>query len=675
MKRNIFSTRCSTVLWLLLLVFGQCTLYEPTVAIKVVNQKDPTQVVPGAKVSLPGNGPAEVTDNEGLVFLEIDLDRFILDRVQISVSAQQLGYIDTLTSILVGKDQQETIVVPMKPRNRLKYVPDSVVIKANEVFKEVKIVNEGLDPIKVSYSDNNQSWMDLMSVDSIIKPDQDGYLKVSTAITQQHCRVDGLVYVDWVNNGQAKRDTLPVTKIVKDDEAPFPSFNMKQNGVTVFNQVYQNKEVTFDAGASTDNCEAFTPLEYEWDFGDNNPTGFSSTHQVYKYTFIQLSTPTVILRVRDGSGLVGTKTLDISVILEPSAPVIDMAMSATEGGGLLSVSLNARILNFGATYESLTDYGFVYSTVVDLPVYGSNPPPISFGPVGPTPLAFQQFTFEKTISGLQPKRYYFRAYAKNSGFPYVYSDPVVYDVVLARFVPVGGNPGGQSQAQRGDNNSTFADQKPQSTIAYNNFEMTETEVTNAQYAAFLNDGPTSPAQASNFIAMYINNPACKISYNGNSYQVIAGEENKPVVTVTYEGAKAFCTFVQGRLPTEAEWEAAARANATGVYPQWAGTNTAPPENHAVFNATQPANVKTKTKNGYDLYDMSGNIAEWCQDWYDQYSLQNTVNPQGPLSSPTGERVIRGGSFQDGSEQITVTYRGKLSPIAQSPRVGFRVVKN
>ena len=73
--------------------------------------------------------------------------------------------------------------------------------------------------------------------------------------------------------------------------------------------------------------------------------------------------------------------------------------------------------------------------------------------------------------------------------------------------------------------------------------------------------------------------------------------------------------------------------------------------------------------------MSGNIAEWCQDWYDQYSLQNTVNPQGPLSSPTGERVIRGGSFQDGSEQITVTYRGKLSPIAQSPRVGFRVVKN
>ncbi|MBL7825890.1 MAG: SUMF1/EgtB/PvdO family nonheme iron enzyme [Saprospiraceae bacterium] len=647
----------------------QCKTYEPSVVIKVVNQKAPTQPIAGAKVTILSE--EGVTDADGFVTLDIDLDRFILDRKEVRAGAP--GFIDSIANVLVGKDQQETIIIPLKPENRLVYIPDSLVIQASEVFRDIRVINEGLDPIPVTYLNNNLAWVDLTPSKDTIYPDKEGFLRVITNPINLNCKVEGVIKSSWVNdNGQEQPDQIPVTKFIPDNQPPFPDLKIKQNNTIVLDQkVYINKEVTFDAGGSTDNCKAYSPLQYNWDFGDNNPTGFDEDHVVYKHTFTELGPKTISLWVQDANPNVALKQRTINVELEPSPPHIDNAISAVQGPSLLSVNLSGRILDFGFTYNSLTDYGFVYSNVVDMPTLEEHSS-VSFGATSQSP---QTFTFDTTITSLQPKRYWFRAYAKNAGFDAVYSDPVYFDVVLARFKAVGGSIGGQFLAQRGDNDSPFQDQKPESIITLKNFQITETEITNEQYAAFLNDGPSPPTQAQNFIALNINNAACKIAWNGNSYQVIAGEENKPVVTVTYLGAEAFCAFLLGRLPTEAEWEAAARATAQAVYPQWSGTSVNPPSSHVVFNSPAPEPVTSKPGNAYELRHMSGNVAEWVKDWYATYSLQSLDNPQGPNSSPSGERVIRGGSYQDQQEQTTVTYRGRLNPIVQSPRVGFRVVKN
>lgn len=165
------------------------------------------------------------------------------------------------------------------------------------------------------------------------------------------------------------------------------------------------------------------------------------------------------------------------------------------------------------------------------------------------------------------------------------------------------------------------------------FYISNTEVTIAQYRKFSEDQKK------------IFPPQLPSSY-----------ENTPVVNVTWEEALAFCKWVQGRLPTEAEWEYAARANIFTIY---SGGNNA--GKVAVYNKQKPGQVATKTSNALDLYDMTGNVAEWCNDWYD--------------SSHTWKSV-RGGAYNgkiNPVNELAITYRSKEQPGARSPYIGFRVV--
>ena len=160
----------------------------------------------------------------------------------------------------------------------------------------------------------------------------------------------------------------------------------------------------------------------------------------------------------------------------------------------------------------------------------------------------------------------------------------------------------------------------------------------------------------------------------------------PVVNISWYEATHYCLWLSKvtgrkfRLPTEAEWEYAAKANqeylhsgATNLfYYGWSKNNS----------EGRLKEVMTKSPNNFGLYDMSGNVWEWCQDWYDNkyYSNSPELNPQGPLRIKSGllqrhsARVLRGGSFLSEDDHCTVSFRTKLFPMIRFFNIGFRIVE-
>lgn len=164
-------------------------------------------------------------------------------------------------------------------------------------------------------------------------------------------------------------------------------------------------------------------------------------------------------------------------------------------------------------------------------------------------------------------------------------------------------------------------------------------------------------------------------------------DTKPMVSVRFAGAEKFCAAlshgspptVKYRLPTEAEWEKAARGGLIGkIYP-WG--NEAPGDHSCDFDRFQDFSIrpmKTFPPNGYGLYAMSGGVWEWTSDWYDAeyYAESPLSNPAGPAQGTF--RVVRGGSWADCAQAVTVSFRMTLNnetlPWATNPNIGFRVCR-
>jgi formylglycine-generating enzyme required for sulfatase activity len=159
--------------------------------------------------------------------------------------------------------------------------------------------------------------------------------------------------------------------------------------------------------------------------------------------------------------------------------------------------------------------------------------------------------------------------------------------------------------------------------------------------------------------------------------------NLPVVQVTWHDANAFAEWMGCRLPTEAEWEYAARANTTTPF----NTGDCLTSEQANFNGEQPYADCEKGKNinkplpvgsfppnAFGLYDMHGNIWEWCNDWYGEYDIKDKLNPQGP---DTGTRKInRGGGWYDPAWRCRSAYRGGGDPPGNRGQgISFRLVKS
>jgi eukaryotic-like serine/threonine-protein kinase len=220
------------------------------------------------------------------------------------------------------------------------------------------------------------------------------------------------------------------------------------------------------------------------------------------------------------------------------------------------------------------------------------------------------------------------------------------------------------------------DEKPAHPIYLEAFWIDRAEVTNAQYAEFLNalGGHTGTCGGHDCAETKVDDKYSHIlrrSQEGR-YIVEGGFEDHPVTQVTWYGAQAYCEWVGARLPTEAEWEKAARGDDGRLYP-WG--NDAPDCHRAQYGDCGGATVSVGSKlagaSPYGVVDMAGNVWEWVADWYDAayYASSPTSSPRGPSS---GERkVFRGGSWGYPAAFIRAADRARNRPSYAGFNIGFR----
>jgi formylglycine-generating enzyme required for sulfatase activity len=160
-----------------------------------------------------------------------------------------------------------------------------------------------------------------------------------------------------------------------------------------------------------------------------------------------------------------------------------------------------------------------------------------------------------------------------------------------------------------------------------------------------------------------------------SYFWIYGDPSRPVEQVSWNTIQGYLSTTGFRLPTEAEWEYACRAGTqTPFYNGSTDDNSL--ETLAWFSphsGDQTRSVGGKLANGLGLHDMLGNVWEWVNDWYGDYTSLAQVNPTGPVNA--SERVFRGASWNNFNDAVRSSYRIMRPPGFSSYNLGFRVVRN
>lgn len=197
-----------------------------------------------------------------------------------------------------------------------------------------------------------------------------------------------------------------------------------------------------------------------------------------------------------------------------------------------------------------------------------------------------------------------------------------------------------------------ADEMPQRTVYLDAFSISKYPVTNYQYQAFIDGGGYSDSShwsAAGWNWRVSNNITAPLYWDSGQNNSGPRYPNYPVVGVSWYEADAFCRWVGGRLPTEAEWEKAARGTNGRPYPWgnlWSGANCNSYDNMYpdTFAQSSPVYYFPSGVSPYGGYDMVGNVWEWVNDWYqnDYYTSAPDSNPPGPASGTY--RVVRGGSW-------------------------------
>jgi uncharacterized protein (TIGR02145 family) len=225
---------------------------------------------------------------------------------------------------------------------------------------------------------------------------------------------------------------------------------------------------------------------------------------------------------------------------------------------------------------------------------------------------------------------------------------------------------------------------PEHSITLSSFEISKYEVTFIQFIEFLNDiqcnsyGNFNDSVYGN--VPYLNMTSAAIGYDGSNFNFkaksYAATADCPVSYVTWYGASAFSRWAGGRIPTEAEWEYAASGGTESKNFYFSGSNSYDDIAWNSYNSNLESHpIGLKNPNELGIFDMSGNVWEWCNDWYsdEYYKISPLTNPQG-FSEGTG-RVIRGGSWSNFDHQDRVVFRSLKEPDKDANDLGFRVSRN
>ncbi|MBN8620172.1 MAG: SUMF1/EgtB/PvdO family nonheme iron enzyme [Anaerolineae bacterium] len=226
-----------------------------------------------------------------------------------------------------------------------------------------------------------------------------------------------------------------------------------------------------------------------------------------------------------------------------------------------------------------------------------------------------------------------------------------------------------------------SDSFPVHNVTVSPFQIEEREVTYDQYLAFLNSlGPNrhrNGCQGQLCIVTRGEDENSNIIFDSVNYRVNAAISEFPVVGVTWYGAAAYCEAIGRRLPTEAEWERAARGPQDSLYP-WGNTFDTSLARTSRPRETDAALIGPRRVASYPpsnaLYDMSGNVAEWVFDWYSPtyYTIQAQSTAPDPSGPPAGvEKVVRGGSWDAVPFFARTVHRQSRDPLNPSQWIGFR----
>jgi len=230
-------------------------------------------------------------------------------------------------------------------------------------------------------------------------------------------------------------------------------------------------------------------------------------------------------------------------------------------------------------------------------------------------------------------------------------------------------------------------EQPVHTVYVDAFYMDTHEVTNAEYQKFVLANPQWQKER---IRYTFNSSSYLKHWNGNNYP--AGKANHPVIYVGWYAAMAYAEWAGKRLPTEAEWEKAARGGLRGKKYPWGDSIDS---NYANFGNKIKGTtaVGSYIANGYGLYDMAGNVWEWCLDEYDA-DFYSVSPPRNPLSGAPSvkwllanyivdyivvksnqKRVVRGGSWFFSAHLVRVANRSGLTPSFSTISFGFRCARD
>ena len=226
----------------------------------------------------------------------------------------------------------------------------------------------------------------------------------------------------------------------------------------------------------------------------------------------------------------------------------------------------------------------------------------------------------------------------------------VYTVNGVSFTMVAVKGGTFTMGATAEQTGALSDESPTHSVTLSDFYIGETEVTQELWQAVMGSNPSS----------------------------FTGNMQRPVENVSWNDCQTFITKLNEltgetfALPTEAQWEYAARGgNASKGYLYYSGSNSIGDVAWYADNSSGTTHpVKSKSPNELGLYDMSGNVREWCADWYGSYSSTSQTNPVGPNTG--SNRVLRGGSWISCALYCRFAYRYDNSPSSTSDYDGFRL---